>query len=135
MIADRTTVGVLFRQAARYGNRPLIHYLSGDTWQIETWADMQDDVLAVASGLIDAGVRPGDHVVLLSENRLEWLYCDFGIQAAGAITVPIYPNTPEKVAQSIASDCQATFAIASNASMAAKLKAGGPLQRVALMEV
>ena len=82
---------MFFRQAARFGDRPLIHYLRDDAWQIETWADMQRDVLAVASGLVAAGVKPRDHVLLMSENSLEWLYCDLAIQAAGAITVPIYP--------------------------------------------
>ena len=32
-------------------------------------------------------------VLLMSENRLEWIYCDFAIQAAGAVTVPIYSGT------------------------------------------
>ena len=45
-IADRTTVGVFFSQAARYGDRPLVHYKVGDTWKAQTWADMKRDVLA-----------------------------------------------------------------------------------------
>jgi long-chain acyl-CoA synthetase len=133
-IADRTTVGMFFRQAARYGDRPLIHYLRGNAWQIHTWTDMQRDVLAVASSLVEQGVQPGDHVVLMSENRLEWLYCDFGIQAAGAITVPIYPNVTEEIAQKIAADCDATLAIVSDASEAAKLPLAGRLRTVVLMD-
>ena len=96
---------------------------------------MQSDVLAVASGLVEAGVRPGDHVIVLSENRLEWLYCDFGIQAPAGSRCRSIQTHPGEMAQRIASDCQATFAIASNASMAAKLKVVGPLQKVALIEV
>src|SRR2546430_1184141 len=92
-IADRTTVGVFFGQAARYGGRPLVHHRDGDAWNVHSWADMKRDVIAVASALIEAGIRPGDSVVLLSENRIEWLYCDLGIQTAGAVTVPIYPGT------------------------------------------
>ena len=72
---------MFFRQAARFGDRPLIHHRRDNAWQIETWADMQRDVLAVASGLIESGVQAGDHVILMSENRLEWLYCDLAIQA------------------------------------------------------
>ena len=33
-IADRTTVGVFFSQAARYGDRPLVHYKIGEAWKI-----------------------------------------------------------------------------------------------------
>src|SRR5207302_4531827 len=126
--------GVFFRQAARYGARALIHYRDGDAWQVESWDAMRGHVLAVASALIERGVKSGDSVILLSENRLEWLYCDFGIQAAGGITVPIYPNTPPEVSNTIAADSRAVMAIASNASIAAKLAVAGPLRAVAVMD-
>src|ERR1700693_6128952 len=88
-IADRTTVGVLFRQAARYGDRPLLHSRVGEVWETATWADMQRCTLAVASALVEAGVKAGDHVVLIGPNRLAWLSCDFGIQAEGVVSVKI----------------------------------------------
>src|SRR5712691_9386029 len=133
-IADRTTVGVFFRQAAKLGQRPLIHYLRGNDWQVETWADMKRDVLAVASGLVDRGVKAGDRVILMSENRLEWLYCDYAIQAAGAITVPIYPNVSADIARKIAVDSEATAAIVSDTTKAERLPTGGPLRVVAFLD-
>ncbi|HYL08711.1 MAG TPA: AMP-binding protein, partial [Candidatus Udaeobacter sp.] len=112
---------MLFRQAARYGDRTLFHYRDGDgPWREYSWSDSLRSVVAVASALIDAGVKPGDSVLLLSENRLEWLYCDFGIQAAGAVTVPIYPNVTEEMAQTIAEDSAAVYAIASDERLAGK---------------
>jgi long-chain acyl-CoA synthetase len=133
-VAERTTVGVFFRQAARYENKPLIHYRRGDEWQVETWAEMRRHVLAVATGLIAAGVKPRDSVLLISENRVEWVYCDFAIQAIGAITVPVYPSSPAEMAQAIAADSGAKYAIASGASLAAKLRVGGALREVATMD-
>ena len=127
-------MGVFFRQAARYGDRALVHFQSGDQWKVHSWSDAQRNVLAVASGLIDAGVRAGDSVILISENRMEWICCDWAIQSIGAITVPIYPNSPPEMAQTIAVDCAATFAIASSATLAAKLKVEGPLRKIALMD-
>jgi long-chain acyl-CoA synthetase len=124
----------LLRQAARYDNRALVHYLRGSAWQVETWADMRRDLLSVASGLVDSGVQAGDRVILMSENRLEWLYCDFAIQAAGAITVPIYPNVSGEIAQKIATDCQATLAIVSDAAKAEKLRTGGHQPAVAFID-
>ena len=125
---------MFFRQAARYGDRALIHFQSGDQWKVHSWNDAQRNVLAVASGLIDAGVEPGDCVIIISENRVEWICCDWAIQSIGAITVPIYPNSPPEMAQTIAADCAATFAIASTAALAAKLKVEGPLRKLALMD-
>ena len=107
-----------------------MHYLKGEAWQVESWNAMRRDVLAVASGLIEAGVKPGDCVILIGENSLQWLYCDFGVQAAGAITVPIYPNSTPDIAGKIIENSSATFAIASNQKLAAKLG----LKKVALMD-
>jgi long-chain acyl-CoA synthetase len=91
-------------------------------------------VLSVASALIAAGVKPHDSVVLISENRVEWVYCDFAIQTIGAVTVPVYPNSPADMAQTIATDSGATYAIASGAPLAAKLKVGGALREIATMD-
>ena len=83
---------------------------------------------------MDAGVKHGDTVILISENRLEWLYCDFAIQAIGAVTVPVYPNVSAEAVQIIAKDSATTFAIASDGDLAAKLDGGGSLRQVALMD-
>jgi len=90
---------------------------------------MRRDVLAVASGLIEAGVNPGDRVILIGENSLAWLWCDFGIQAAGAITVPIYPNSTPEIVAKIIENSGATYAIASDPKLAAKLT----LKKIALI--
>src|SRR2546427_13029061 len=133
-IADRTTVGVFFRQAQRYGDRPLVHYPVGKQWKVATWADVRRDILAVASALVEAGVKPGEHVVLMGANSLEWLYCDFAIQAAGAVAVPIYSGTVPDVAQTIAANCEAVMAIMSDANMSAKLKTTDKLRRIVRMD-
>jgi long-chain acyl-CoA synthetase len=133
-IADRTTVGVLLRQAARYGDRPLVHYPVGEVWETATWADMQRCTLAVASALIESGVKAGDHVVLMGPNSLAWLYCDFGIQAAGAVSVPIYSGTVPEVAQTIVENCEAVMAIASDSKMASKLKVNETLRSIVAID-
>jgi long-chain acyl-CoA synthetase len=83
---------------------------------------MRRHVLAVASGLIEAGVKPHDCVILLAANSLEWLWCDFAIQAVGAITVPIYPHSTPEVVARIVDNSGATFAIASDKALAANLR-------------
>jgi long-chain acyl-CoA synthetase len=134
-IADRTTVGVFFRQAARFGDRPLVHFPTGEGWKVATWADMRRDILAVAAALVEAGVKPGDHVVVMGPNSLRWLHCDFAIQAAGAIAVPIYAGTVPEVAQTIAADCEAVMAIMSDATMATKLRVTETLRSIVQMDV
>jgi long-chain acyl-CoA synthetase len=134
-IADRTTVGVFFRQAARFGDGPLIHHPTSDGWKVATWADLRRDILAVASALVEAGVKPGESVVLMGPNSLGWVYCDFAIQAVGAIAVPIYSGTVPEVAQTIAANCDAVMAIMSDAKMATKLETTAALRSIVRMDV
>ena len=53
---------------------------------------------ALATALAGWGVRKGDRVALLSENRWEWPVTDFAVLALGAVDVPLYMTlTPEQV--------------------------------------
>jgi long-chain acyl-CoA synthetase len=112
-----------------------VHYPDGDTWKIATWADTSKRVLAIASALVDAGVEAGDHVVLMGENSIDWICCDFAIQAAGAVAVPIYSGSVADQAQVIAANCEAVLAIASNEKMAAKLKTTDTLRTIVRIDV
>tara|TARA_R110002049_G_scaffold29972_1_gene101891 strand:+ start:67890 stop:69710 length:1821 start_codon:yes stop_codon:yes gene_type:complete len=63
-------------------------------WNEVTWADLQEIMQAIAAGLVDLGLAPGDHVGILSENRSEWVQAQFGINAAAGIVVGMYPTSP-----------------------------------------
>jgi long-chain acyl-CoA synthetase len=94
---DRNLVELHRRQAERYGPRVALRFKRHGLYHDYTWDRYRGDVLACAAALIDAGVRPGDRVGLLSENRLEWLVADLGLLAAGAVNVP--PHAPLPPAQ------------------------------------
>lgn len=61
-------------------------------WQSHTWADVSKLVLSFASGLLVAGVRRGDHVVVIGSNRPRLYASMLAIQALGAIPVPLYQD-------------------------------------------
>src|SRR6185436_7961164 len=74
-------------------DRPAImKYKSGGQWKPVTVPEFRDKVRWLATGLHELGVKPGDRVGILSENRPEWAIADFAILAASAVTVPIYPT-------------------------------------------
>lgn len=52
------------------------------------YKDFYQEVLALAAGLIDLGVKRGDHIGLISDNRREWLITDLAILSLGAADVP-----------------------------------------------
>lgn len=83
--ADRILSTILTRQAERYGDRVLL--VAGEV----RWTYAQAAAIAAASAqtLIDAGIKPGDRVALMSSNRPEFLQVYLGCAWLGAIVVPI----------------------------------------------
>src|SRR5207245_1368466 len=75
-------------------------------------------VVRAAGRLIEEGLAPGDRVLLISENRPEWILSDLAIMTAGAVTTPIYPSTPPAMVQRIAENSQARVAIVSGEALA-----------------
>ncbi|WP_367649191.1 AMP-dependent synthetase/ligase [Aeromicrobium stalagmiti] len=86
----------------------------GDAWTDVTLAEFHRDVVAVAKGLVAAGVSPGDRVALLSKTRYEWTVCDYAIWWTGAATVPIYETSSAAQIAWILSDSGAVAAIVEN---------------------
>ncbi len=64
----------------------------GGQWVDISSAEMRDTVRWLSTGLRCLGVKTGDRVAILSENRPEWAMGDFAILALGAVTVPVYPT-------------------------------------------
>ncbi|GFK19574.1 acyl-CoA synthetase [Corynebacterium glutamicum] len=91
--------GVLFSKPANY------------EWVNVTAKEFQDEVFAVAKGIISVGVEQGDRVALLSNTRYEWAVLDFAIWAAGAVSVPIYSSSSLSQIEWIIEDSGAVLAI------------------------
>ena len=108
-------------QAARYGDDPFLWHKVGGEWRSRSWRAVADDVSRLAAALAANGIRRGDRVVLVGENRPEWLIADLGIMAAGAITVPAYTTNTEADHRHILDDSGAVAAIVSTTKLAAAL--------------
>lgn len=66
---------------------------SGRGWDDVTAAGFRDEVVAVARGLMAAGVTRGDRVALMSATRYEWTLLDYACWWVGAVGVPVYETT------------------------------------------
>lgn len=117
-----TIPAIFMRQALAGGDDAYLHFFKSNAWQTTSWAETAESMIRVACGLVEAGLKPGEHVALMSPNRPEWLYCDLGIMAAGGITVPIYPTLSAKVAGDVAEDSRTRLAIVADASVGTKLQ-------------
>jgi long-chain acyl-CoA synthetase len=119
-----TVVGVFLEQVERRGSAPFLHYWNGSAWAELSWSECRTRVLRIGSALVEEGLDPGEAVILLSENRLEWILADLGIQAAGGVTVPIYATSTAETMAKIAANCRARLAIAGSPGLAANLPTG-----------
>src|SRR5512145_1445718 len=93
-----TIPAVLVAQAARLGTAVALRRKECGIWRRISWADYARQVRRTAHALLAMGLRKGDRVGILGENRPEWLYGDLGVQSAGGVSVGIYAtNSPEQV--------------------------------------
>ena len=78
-------------------------------WRAFSWADYFEAARAVGLGLIELGMRRGEAVAVLSEDRKEWLYVDMGVVCAGGITNGVYTTDSAEQLAYLVNDSGARF--------------------------
>jgi len=117
-----STLNKLFFDAIGKFNKPdALQYKKSGAFTPISSRDLADRVRQVALGLLDAGVRRGDRVAILSENRPEWAIVDYASLTAGLTDVPIYPTLPAEQIPYILNDAGAVAVFTSSPEQAAKI--------------
>ncbi len=98
----------------------------GQGWEAISADHALADVESVGLGLRHLGIRPGERVALISENRYEWVVADLAILGLGAVTVPIYATLTPEQCRAILADSEARAIVVSNAAQLAKIRAVQP---------
>jgi len=114
-------VQMFFTRAREKGDAPFLWAKTGGKWQSTSWAEAAQQVASLAAALRKQGLKPGDRVMLVSENRPEWCISDLAIMAAGGVTVPTYTTNTERDHQHIIDNSGASMTIVSNAKLARTL--------------
>ena len=117
------TLNQLFFEAVSKYNRPdALQFKKDGSYRSISHSDVADRVRHAARGLSALGVRRGDRVAILSENRPEWAIADFACLTAGLTDVPIYPTLPPDQIAYILKDSGAVAIFVSNTSQAEKIR-------------
>lgn len=103
------------------GDGPFLWRKADGQWQSISWHDAGQRVANLAHNLRTMGMADGDRIVLVSENRPEWLMADMAIMGAGCVTVPTYTTNTERDHQHIIDNSGARGAIVSTAKLARAL--------------
>src|SRR3954463_12999002 len=114
-------VSLFLTRAGEKGDAPFLWAKREGAWRSISWADAARQVAALAAGLKRIGMKPGDRVALVSENRPEWLIADLGIMAAGCVTVPTYTTNTTRDHAHILGNSGARAVIVSNQKLARNL--------------
>ncbi len=111
-------VAMFFARAKEKGDAPFLWAKRDGAWRPTSWRETAEKVARLAAALKRLGLARGDRVMLVSENRPEWLISDLAIMAAGCVTVPTYITNTERDHQHILDDSGARAAIVSSQKLA-----------------
>jgi len=114
-------VTMFFARAAEKGDAPMLWHKQSGEWVSTSWREAARQVRTIAAALQHKGVRPGDRVLLVSENRPEWCIADYAIMAAGCVTVPAYTSNTTRDHAHVIENSGARAVIVSTAKLAATL--------------
>jgi long-chain acyl-CoA synthetase len=106
-------------------------------WVPISSAEIYRSVVGLARALESWGVRKGDRVAILSENRPEWAMTDFAALAMGAVTVPIYPTQTADQTSFILNDSGARVIAVSTKNQLEKvltIQRHTPVERILVMD-
>lgn len=123
MPEPRTLTELFFQALDRFAARPVAmrSKLTG-AWVDVSYAELAEKVHDLSLGLLELGVKAGDHIAILSENRPEWAIADYACLAARASDVPIYPTLPAKQIEYILRDSESVVALVSTPAQLQKIQ-------------
>ena len=114
-------VTMFLTRAREKGDKPFLSSRRDGAWAAISYSEAARQVAALAESLKRLGLKSGDRVMLVSENRPEWLIADLGIMAAGCVTVPTYTTNTTRDHQHILANSGASAVIVSTQKLAKSL--------------
>lgn len=121
-MGNRNLAEILPRHAERIGAKAAIRFKRDGRYQDLTWREYCDDVFACAAALVDVGMKSGDRVGLLGENRVEWLLADMGILTAATVAVTPHSSLSARQIQYQVQDAGVRWLFVSTAGQLDKVR-------------
>ncbi len=119
--ACTSLTAMFFQQANHMADQPFLWSKQNKIWTSLSWRSVAEQTNLMARGLQALGLSPGDRVLLIAENRPEWLIADLAIMAAGGITVPGYTSNTVTDNLHLMNNCGASMVIVSTRPLAERV--------------
>jgi long-chain acyl-CoA synthetase len=120
-LSEKTMNDVFRNRVNKYGNRLAIEKKMGGVWKSATWNEYYERARAFGLGLWSLGLRKGNTVSILSENRLEWLYADMGSLGIGVCVIPVYPTLVSEEIEYIINNSESKVIVPENKNQLKKI--------------
>ena len=106
----------------RHADRPLFGTRRDDGWHWTTYREFGSLVDSFRAGLASLGIKRGDKVAVISQNRLEWVVGAHAVYSLGASYVPMYEAQLDKEWHYILSDSGSTVCLVSSAPVEGRVR-------------
>jgi long-chain acyl-CoA synthetase len=118
---DDTFPKLLVRNARTMPDKVAMREKEFGIWQSFTWAEVRDHVRDFSLGLVALGLRPGESVAIIGDNRPEWVWSEIAAQAAGAAAVGLYQDSNLVEVAYVIDHCDATVVVAEDQEQVDKI--------------
>jgi long-chain acyl-CoA synthetase len=137
-VRDLTILNDIFlRIAFEAGPDALLIPDKQGAWQPVSGMELYRRVRAIATALQSWGLKKGERVAIISENRWEWIVTDFACLALGLVDVPIFPTLQPELTGDLLAHSGARVAVVSTKQQYAKVeksRARTSIERVLTLE-
>ena len=116
-----TFPSLLLKHARERGNQAAMREKDLGIWQEFTWSEVADQVKAVANAFLEYGVKKGDHIGIVGENRPRLYMAMMAAQAVGAIPVPMYQDAVAQEMVHVLIDAHLSIVVVENQEQVDKM--------------
>ncbi len=105
---------IFLEKVKKFEDRVALREKEFGIWDEISWNEYCRHVRHFCLGMMELGLRRGDHVSIFGENEPEWLYADLATQSAGGVAVGVYPTNPAKEACYVIGHSESVFVVCDN---------------------
>ncbi len=109
-------------QKKNYPKRDALNAKENGQWRAYSIDECIDNIDKVSFALLASGIKKDDKISIISNNRPEWNYVDFGAMQTGAIIVPLYPTSTEEDYVFIFNDAEVKIVFVSSEELYQKVQ-------------
>jgi len=119
--SEDTLPKLLLRNAAKTPKQIAFREKDYGIWQSYTWKEVEENVRALALGLHKLGLKRGDKVSIVGDNRPHLYWVFLAVEAMGGVAVPIYQDSGAEEVQYVLNHAEVRFVIAENQEQVDKI--------------